>query len=100
MMNDVFAVEMPKKQLDRDEHGGETRRWPAAISIGTNPTFDGTMRAVEAYALDRHDLDLYGVHAAIDFAELLRGTLRFDSIDALVEQMHLDVDQTRDICAR
>ena len=81
-----------------DEHGGETRRWPAAISIGTNPTFDGTVRAVEAYALDRQDLDLYGVHAAIDFAERLRGTLRFDSVDALVEQMHRDVDQAREIC--
>ena len=81
------------------EAGSETNRWPAAISIGTNPTFDGQVRTVEAYALDRTDLDLYGLHAAIDFAARLRGTLRFDSIDALVEQMHLDVAQARDICA-
>ena len=47
----------------------ETSRWPAAISIGTNPTFGaGGDRTVEAYALDRTDLDLYGLHAAIDFA--------------------------------
>ncbi|HEY0938442.1 MAG TPA: bifunctional riboflavin kinase/FAD synthetase [Trebonia sp.] len=81
-----------------DEAGGATGRWPAAISIGTNPTFDGQVRTVEAYALDRTDLDLYGLHAAIDFAVRLRGTLRFDSVDALVEQMHVDVDQARDIC--
>jgi riboflavin kinase/FMN adenylyltransferase len=82
-----------------DESGTETNQWPAAISIGTNPTFDGQVRTVEAYALDRTDLDLYGLHAAIDFAVRLRGTLRFDSIDALVAQMHLDVAQTREICA-
>ena len=81
-----------------DETGQETRRWPAAISIGTNPTFDGTVQTVEAYALAPHDLDLYGVHAAIDFGTRLRGTLRFDSIDALVEQMHRDVAQTRELC--
>ena len=55
--------------------------------------------SVEAYALDRTDLDLYGMHAAIDFGTRLRGTLRFDSVDALVEQMHRDVDQARELTA-
>ena len=82
-----------------DESGQETNRWPAAISIGTNPTFDGQTRTVEAYALDRTDLDLYGLHAAIDFDTRLRGTQRFDSVEALVEQMHRDVDQARELCA-
>ena len=82
-----------------EEDGGEVNRWPAAISIGTNPTFDGQVRTVEAYALDRTDLDLYGLHAAIDFGVRLRGTLRFDSIEALVEQMHEDVAQARALCA-
>ncbi len=82
-----------------DESGQETNRWPAAISIGTNPTFDGQTRTVEAYALDRTDLDLYGLHAAFDFATRLRGTQRFDSVEALVEQMHRDVDQARELCA-
>jgi len=54
---------------------------------------------VEAYAIDRDDLDLYGVHAAIDFMARLRGTLRFDSVDALVEQMRRDVDLARDLTA-
>ncbi len=69
---------------------GEAERWPAAISVGTNPTFDGRHRVVEAYALDRDDLDLYGVHVAVDFAARLRGMVRFDSVDALVDQMHAD----------
>jgi len=52
---------------------------------------------VEAYALDRDDLDLYGTHVAIDFTDRLRGTVRFDSVDALVDQMRHDVDQAREI---
>jgi riboflavin kinase/FMN adenylyltransferase len=82
-------------RLDADGRAAE--RWPAAISIGTNPTFGEGARTVEAYALDRDDLDLYGVQAAIDFLVRLRGTLRFDSVDALVEQMHRDVGQARDL---
>ncbi|GAB3889479.1 bifunctional riboflavin kinase/FAD synthetase [Microbispora bryophytorum] len=75
----------------------EGERWPAAISIGTNPTFDGVERTVEAYALDRDDLDLYGAHVAVDFGERLRDTLRFDSIEALIEQMHDDVARAREL---
>ena len=71
--------------LDLD--GSEASRWPAAISVGTNPTFGEGERTVEAYALDRDDLDLYGTHAAIDFAARLRGNERFDTVDALVTQM-------------
>jgi riboflavin kinase/FMN adenylyltransferase len=80
-----------------DEDGRETGRWPAAVSIGTNPTFGEGERTVEAYALDRTDLDLYGVHAAIDFTARLRGTLRFDSVNALVQQMRRDVEQAREL---
>jgi riboflavin kinase/FMN adenylyltransferase len=75
----------------------EGERWPAAISIGTNPTFGGAERTVEAYVLDRDDLDLYGVHVAVDFGERLRDTLRFDSIEALIEQMHEDVARAREL---
>ncbi len=82
-----------------DGEGREAQRWPAAISIGTNPTFGEGEQTVEAYALDRTDLDLYGVHAAIDFAARLRGTLRFDSVGELVEQMRRDVDRARAITA-
>lgn len=78
-----------------DSRGREEERWPAAISIGSNPTFDDRERTVEAYALDRDDLDLYGAHVAVDFAERLRGTVRFGSVGELVAQMHLDADAVR-----
>jgi riboflavin kinase / FMN adenylyltransferase len=78
---------------------GIAERWPAAISVGTNPTFDGRHRVVEAYALDRDDLDLYGVHVAVDFAARLRGMVRFDSVDALIEQMHADSAEARALVA-
>jgi riboflavin kinase/FMN adenylyltransferase len=71
--------------------------WPAAISIGTNPTFDGVERRVEAYVLDRTDLELYGQEVLVEFVEQLRPTLRFDSVDALVDQMHEDVGRARDL---
>jgi riboflavin kinase/FMN adenylyltransferase len=78
-----------------DSAGLETERWPAAISVGTNPTFDGRERTVEAYALDRDDLDLYGTQVAVDFVARLRATLKFSSVADLVEQMHVDVDDSR-----
>ena len=72
-------------------------RWPAAISVGTNPTFEGSDRTVEAYALDRDDLDLYGMHVAVEFAERIRGQVRFDSVDELIAQMRQDVAVARQI---
>ena len=82
---------------DLDSDGQEVQRWPAAISVGTNPTFGGRERTVEAYALDRDDLDLYGAHVAVDFAARLRETVKFSSVADLVTQMHADVDQARQL---
>ena len=82
--------------INLDDQGREEERWPAAVSVGSNPTFNGRDRIVEAYALDRDDLDLYGRHMAVDFATRLRGMVRFDSAEALIEQMHRDVDQARE----
>lgn len=72
-------------------------RMPAAISIGTNPTFDGTERSVEAYAIDRVGLDLYGLHAGVEFLAYLRGQEKFASIDALLERMAVDVKRAREL---
>jgi riboflavin kinase/FMN adenylyltransferase len=66
---------------------------PAAISVGTNPTFDGTARTVEAYAIGRTDLELYGKYVAVDFLARLRGQERFDSMEALVKRMNQDVEE-------
>jgi riboflavin kinase / FMN adenylyltransferase len=73
---------------------GEGSRLPAAISVGTNPTFDGTERRVEAYVLDA-ELDLYDEPVAVEFVARLRGMVRFDGIDPLVEAMARDVEATR-----
>jgi riboflavin kinase/FMN adenylyltransferase len=72
--------------------------WPAAISIGTNPTFEGVRgRQVEAYALDQEGLDLYDKNASIEFGWRLRDTLKFDSLDDLLVQMKNDCDKAREL---
>lgn len=70
---------------------------PAAISVGTNPTFDGTDRRVESYVLDRTDLELYDVPVEVAFVKRLRGMVTFDGVDALLVQMAADVDQAREL---
>lgn len=73
---------------------------PAAISIGSNPTFDDVQgRQVEAYVLDRDDLDLYGEYVAIDLEARIRGMLKFDGIDDLLVAMAADVERARTILA-
>jgi riboflavin kinase/FMN adenylyltransferase len=69
---------------------------PAAISVGTNPTFDGEReRRVEAYVLDRTDLELYGERVEISFVSRIRGMVKFEGVDALIETMADDVVRTR-----
>lgn len=84
-----------------DAHGdplrgaGAPERWPAAISVGTNPTFDGLDRRVESYVLDRDDLELYGAPISVEFVARIRGQVRFDSIEELIVQMNQDVADCR-----
>ena len=73
---------------------------PVAISVGTNPTFDGVRdRRVESYVLDRTDLDLYDVEVEVSFVERLRGMVAFETVERLVEQMDDDVARAREILA-
>ena len=75
--------------------------WPAAISIGTNPTFAGVRaRQVEAYALDQEGLELYDKNASIEFGWRLRDTLKFDGLEPLLVQMKQDCDQARSLTAQ
>lgn len=67
----------------------------AAVSVGTNPTFDGQAHRVEAFVLDGDGLDLYGKRVAVSLVERLRGQHRFDSVPALLDQMADDVARTR-----
>jgi riboflavin kinase/FMN adenylyltransferase len=70
-------------------------RLPAAISAGTNPTFGGVERRVEAHVLDRDDLELYDEHVAVEFVGWLRDMVRFDDLTELIETMALDVERAR-----
>jgi riboflavin kinase/FMN adenylyltransferase len=74
------------------EHRGD--RHMAAVSIGTNPTFSGRERRVEAYLLD-FDGDLYGERIALDFVAHLREQRAYDTIEPLVAQINEDVAQAR-----
>jgi riboflavin kinase/FMN adenylyltransferase len=92
---------VPNEALVCPGHGiyaARTAEACAAVSIGVRPTF-GTGRAllVEAYLLD-WDRDLYGRELRVDFLARLRGERRFDSPEALIEQMRLDVERTRELC--
>ncbi|MET9478598.1 bifunctional riboflavin kinase/FAD synthetase [Streptomyces sp. NPDC002917] len=72
---------------------------PAAISVGTNPQFDGTERTVEAYAIDRVGLDLYGLHVSVDFLAYVRGMAKFDSLDDLLVAIAADVKRASELVA-
>lgn len=79
------------------QHG---RRWPAAISVGTNPVFDGAERVVESHVIDRpkeriEDFDLYGQYVRVEFVERLRGQVAFEGIALLIRQMEEDVLRAR-----
>ncbi|GAA2860595.1 bifunctional riboflavin kinase/FAD synthetase [Paenarthrobacter ilicis] len=79
-------------------------RWPAAISVGSNPTFDGVSRQVEAHVIDRpeenvEDFNLYGQKIAVEFTQRLRGMVAYRGPEALVEQMCLDVAQAHELLA-
>ncbi|WP_430754490.1 bifunctional riboflavin kinase/FAD synthetase [Micrococcus luteus] len=84
-----------------DAHGGV---WPAAISIGSNPTFEDVSRVVEAHVIDRHDervedFDLYGQHIEVEFVARLRGMVAYEGVEKLVAQIMQDVDEARAILA-
>ena len=70
------------------------KRYQAAVSVGTNPTFSGRTRTVEAYVLDT-EADLYGQHVAVDFVSPIRGQEKFGSVDDLVVAMDRDTLRAR-----
>lgn len=72
---------------------------PSAISVGTNPTFSGLQRRVEAFVLDFSD-DLYGEHVAVEFLSRLRGMESFDKVEDLIAAMDGDVARTRAVLSQ
>ncbi|MEU1972320.1 bifunctional riboflavin kinase/FAD synthetase [Microbacterium sp. NPDC019599] len=91
--------EGPAGDADRLEPR-RTTRYPAAISVGSNPTFDDVVeRQVEAYVLDETDLDLYGRIVEVQFTARVRGMVAFEGIDPLIAQMTDDVVRVRSLLA-
>jgi riboflavin kinase/FMN adenylyltransferase len=83
--------------VTRNPRSGASReRFPAAVSVGTNPTFQGSRRTVEAFVLD-YDGDLYGEHVGVEFVRRLRPMSAFPDVGALVAAMDRDVADTRRI---
>lgn len=94
----VYAGWLTRLDLPTD---AAERTMPAAISIGTNPTFDtDDRRTVEAYVLDRDDLDLYDEQVMVEFVRHIRPTLKFDGIDQLLVAMADDVAKSRELLTR
>jgi riboflavin kinase/FMN adenylyltransferase len=86
----------------RDSYGAlataaEPERMPAAISVGSNPTFDGLQRRVESYVLDRDDLQLYDAPIMVEFIDRIRGQVRFNGVAELIAQLRDDVLKTKSI---
>ena len=97
-VDESFAVPPDGVYAGRLVTGGTT--YPAAISVGTNPTFGGRERRVESYVMDHgHDLDLYRRTARVQLVAHLRPMVAYDGVEALVAQMHDDVTAARDVLA-
>ena len=78
---------------------GETQAYPAAISVGTNPTFKGNSRRVEAHVLDKEfgEFDVYDRHMDLEFVARIRGQVTFTGMDELVVKMHEDIADVREV---
>ena len=100
-VDDAYAVPPDGVYAGRVDIGSEVL--PAAISVGTNPTFDGRDRRVESYVIEPPSggasLDLYDRNIRVELVRRLRGMDVFDTVDALVAQMHEDVADTRSVLA-
>lgn len=110
---DAAGAEEPAAKLHPyDDRGVSARcaadspyRWPAAISIGTKPTFSEQTglheRVAEAYAIteDGSWLDLYGHRVRVEFAGFLHPMVRYDGVDQLIDALNSYVDQTRRLTA-
>ena len=83
----VFAVRV--RGLDGGPYDG-------VASVGSRPTFDGTKPLLEVYLFD-FDGDIYGRYIDVDFVAQLREQIKYDDVDALVAQMHVDADNARTI---
>ena len=78
---------------------GEGQAYPAAISVGTNPTFEGCTRRVEAHVLDKEfgSFDVYDRQMTLEFVSRIRRQVAFTDMDGLIDQMHEDIADVREV---
>lgn len=100
---DGTAADVVSTDAAADAVAGTPRRWPAAISIGTKPTFSEKTglneRVVEAYAITEDWLELYGHRVRVEFTGFLRPQVRFDGVDALKAELARNVEETKRLTA-
>lgn len=102
------TIGFPTANMSRDAEGylpvdgvyagwliSEGVRYPTALSVGVNETFQAVPRLVEGYVLDRTDLDLYGLVVDFEYVAFVRPTVKFDGVDALIEAINADVAKVR-----
>jgi len=102
------TIGFPTANMSRDAEGylpvdgvyagwliSEGVRYPTALSVGVNETFQAVPRLVEGYVLDRTDLDLYGLVVDFEYVAFVRPTVKFDGVDALIEAIQADVAKVR-----
>ncbi len=102
------TIGFPTANLSRDGEGylpldgvyagwlySDGQKYPAAHSVGTNETFQGVPRLVESFVLDRKDLDLYDKTVTLEYVQFIRPAAKFDGVEALVEEIHRDIEKIR-----
>jgi riboflavin kinase/FMN adenylyltransferase len=72
-----------------------TERYPAALSVGINETFQAVPRLIEAHILDRDDVDLYDKLVTLEYIDFVRPSAKFDGVESLVAEINRDLDKIR-----
>lgn len=102
------TIGFPTANMSRDAEGylpldgvysgwlhADSRRYPAAFSVGINETFQAVPRLVEGYVLDETELDLYGKIVDFEYVDFVRATAKFDGVEALIVAIKQDVEVVR-----
>jgi riboflavin kinase/FMN adenylyltransferase len=104
------TIGFPTANMSRDAEGylpadgvyagwlyADAERYPAALSVGINETFQAVPRLIEAHVIDHTDLDLYDKVVSLEYVEYIRPAAKFDGVEALVAEIHRDLDKCRNI---
>jgi riboflavin kinase/FMN adenylyltransferase len=107
------TIGFPTANMSRDAEGylpvdgvyagwlyADDERYPAALSVGINETFQAVPRLIEAHVIDRTDLDLYDKVVSLEYVEYIRPAAKFDGVESLVAEINRDLDKCRQILGR